>query len=240
MRLRPAPLLFILFLALIASPARSSAQDEAATIDVSRIPAEARDVNGFVPPGWKIEEKIAGDLNGDAVPDYALKLVEDKPAKTAEEMPNERGRALVVVLAGKDGRLARAGVADKLLQCTSCGGAFYGVVEAPASVSIARGVLVINQDHGSRDVTETTYRFRYEPDTGRFALIGFDLSDHDRLTGMNVTESTNYLTGLRVVTRGNGEKDRTSRTQVRREKIYLEQVDGGKFEGDAYERLHLN
>ena len=240
MRLRLAPLLFILFLAPLASPARSSAQDEAATIDASHIPAEARDANGFVPQGWKIEEKIAGDLNGDTVPDYALKLVEDKPAKTAEDMPNERGRALVVVLTGKDGRLARAAVASRLLQCTSCGGAFYGVVEAPANVSIARGVLVVNQDHGSRDITETTYRFRYEADTGRFALIGFDLSDRDRLTGITVTESTNYLTGLRITTRGNGERDKTSRTQVRREKIYLEQVDGGKFEGDAYERLHLN
>ena len=240
MRLRFAPLLFILFLAVVVSPAPSSAQEEGATIDVSRIPAAAGDVKGFVPPGWKIEEQVAGDLNGDSVPDYALKLVEDKPAKSADDMPTERGRALVVVLAGKEGKLARAGVADKLLQCTACGGAFYGVAEAPANVSIARGVLVVNQDHGSRDVTETTYRFRYEPATGRFALIGFDLSDRDRLTATTVTESTNYLTGLRVTTRGNGDRDKTSRTQVRREKIYIEQVDGGKFEGDALERLHLS
>src|SRR5437764_7496333 len=196
MRLRFAPLLFILFLAVVVSPAPSSAQDEGATIDVSRIPAEAGDVKGFVPPGWKIEEQVAGDLNGDSVPDYALKLVEDKPAKSADDMPTERGRALVVVLAGKEGKLARAGVADKLLQCTACGGAFYGVVEAPANVSIAKGVLIVNQDHGSRNVTEATYRFRYEPDRGRFALIGFDLAGHDRLTGAARTERTDHLRGL--------------------------------------------
>jgi hypothetical protein len=240
MKLRFAPLLFVLFLALIVPPASSSAQDEGATIDVSRIPAEAGDVKGFVPPGWKIEEAVKGDLNGDAVPDYALKLVEDKPAKTADDMTNDRGRALVVVLAGKDGKLTRAGVADKLLQCTTCGGAFYGVVEAPANVTIAKGVLVVDQDHGSRDVTETTYRFRYEPAAGRFALIGFDLKDVDRLTATTVTESTNYLTGLRVTTRGKNGKDTTSRTQVPRAKIYLEQVDGGKFEGDALDRLRLS
>jgi hypothetical protein len=240
MRLRLAPLLFILFLAWVVSPASASAQDEAATIDVSRIPAEAGDVKGFVPPGWKIEEAVKGDLNGDSVPDYALKLVEDKPAKTADDMANDRGRALVVVLAGKGGKLTRAGVADKLLQCTTCGGAFYGVVEAPASVSIARGVLVVDQDHGSRNVTETTYRFRYEPAAGRFALIGFDLKDVDRLSATTVTESTNYLTGLRITTRGNGERDKTTRTQVPREKVYMEQVDGGKFEGDALDRLHLS
>lgn len=240
MRLRFVTLLFILFLPAVVCPARSSAQDEAATIDVSRIPAEARDVSGFVPPGWKIEEKVAGDLNGDTVPDYALKLVEDKPAKTADDMPTERGRALVVVLAGKDGRLARAGVADKLLQCTRCGGAFYGVVESPADVTIAKGVLVVKQDHGSRDVTETTYRFRYDPAAGRFALIGFDLSDNDRLTANTVTESTNYLAGLRITTRSRNGRDTTSRAQVPRTKVYIEQVDGGKFESDAYERLHLN
>lgn len=239
MRLSFAPLLFILFLALIITPA-SFAQDEAATIDVSRIPAEARDVKGFVPPGWKIEETVTGDLNGDAAPDYALKLVEDKPAKTADDVPTERGRALVVVLAGKDGRLTRVGVADKLLQCTSCGGAFYGVVEAPSNVTIVRGVLVVDQDHGSRNVTETTYRFRYEPSTGRLALIGFDLKDVDRLTATTVTESTNYLTGLRVTTRSSGNRDKTSRTQTPRQKVYLEQVDGGKFEGDALDRLHLS
>lgn len=240
MRLRFAPLLLILFLTAVVAPAPSSAQDEAATIDVSRIPAEARDVSGFVPPGWKIEEKVAGDLNGDAVPDYALKLVEDKPAKTADDMPTERGRALVVVLAGKDGRLARAGVADRLLQCTRCGGAFYGVVEAPADVTIAKGVLAVKQDHGSRDVTETTYRFRYDSAAGRLALIGFDLSDNDRLTANTVTESTNYLTGLRITTRSRNGRDKTSRAQVPRTKTYIEQVDAGKFESDAYERLHLN
>ena len=240
MKVRFATLLFTLFLAWMVFPASSFAQDEGAAIDVSRIPAEARDVKGFVPPGWKIEETVKGDLNGDSVPDYALKLVEDKPSKSADDMPNDRDRALVVVLAGKDGKLARAGVADKLLQCTSCGGAFYGVVEAPANVSIAKGVLVVNQDHGSRNVTETTYRFRFEPDTGRFALIGFDLSDRDRLTATTVTESTNYLTGLRVTTRGSGERDKTSRTQVPRAKLYMEQVDGEKFEGDALERLHLS
>jgi hypothetical protein len=240
MKLRFAPLPLILFLTWMVCPVSSFAQDGGGAIDVKRIPAEAVDVKGFVPPGWKIEEAVKGDLNGDSVPDYALKLVEDKPAKTADDMANDRERALVVALAGKDGRLTRAGVADKLLQCTTCGGAFYGVVEAPAGVTIEKGVLVVDQDHGSRDVTETTYRFRYEPSTGRFALIGFDLKDNDRLTGTAVTESTNYLTGLRITTRGKGNRDKTARTQVPREKIYLEDVDGGKFEGDALDRLHLS
>ncbi len=135
----------------------------------------------------------------------------------------------------KDGKLTRVGVADKLLQCTRCGGAFYGVVESPANVKIEKGVIVVEQDHGSRDLTDTTYRFRYDPETQRFVLIGFDFADVDRLTGKDVAESTNYLTGVRKVTRG---KASTSSTTPRK-KIFIEDVDYEKFEEDAEKRLNL-
>ena len=207
-------------------------------IDKSRIPVEADKPINFVPPSWKIEEQVTGDLNGDSLPDYALKLVEDKPAKK-NDVANDRGRALVIVMNDKSGKLSRAAITDKLLQCTTCGGAFYGVMEAPASVQIEKGILVVDQDHGSRDVTRLTYRFRYEPETKKFLLIGFDLANNDRVTGMVVTESTNYLTWVRIVTRGKGKKVTTSRTQIPKAQLYLEQIDNEEFETAALERLHL-
>jgi hypothetical protein len=231
-------LLPAVWIAGVASPGAALAQDERATIDKSRIPAEADNVKRFVPPGWQIEEQIAGDLNGDALPDIALKLVEDKPATDKDGTATERQRALVIVLRNKDGKLSRAAVADKLLQCTRCGGAFYGVVESPANVKIEKGVIIVDQDHGSRNLTNTTYRFRYEPESGKFALIGFDLGDADRLTANVVSESTNYLTGVRIVTRDKG-KNRSSRTTIPKKKIYIEQVDSEAFESEASERLKL-
>src|ERR1051325_115037 len=165
---------------LIFPSSAAFAQDEAAKINKSRVPAQANAPQKFSPLGWKIEEQITGDLNGDSVPDYALKLVEAKAEKDAEGDPTERGRALVVALAAKDGQLTRAGVADNLLQCTRCGGAFYGVVETPVDVTIEKGVLVVHQYHSSRELTNPTYRFRYEPATGKFVLIGFDLANADR------------------------------------------------------------
>lgn len=216
------------------------AQDERARIDKSRIPAVGTDAKNFVPPGWKIEEQVAGDLNGDGVPDYALKLVEDKPAKDKDDVATERQRALIIVLRNKDGKLARAAVTDTLLQCTRCGGAFYGVVEAPANVKIEKGVLVVEQDHGSREIGDETFRFRYEPETGRFALIGFDYAYHDRLTAGAMTESTNYLTGVRETFRGKGRKDTKSRTTISRQKIYLENVDSEKFEEEVSKRLGVS
>ena len=215
------------------------AQDEAGKIDVSRIPAHAKDAASFVPAGWKIEEQVTGDLNGDSLPDYVLKFVEDKPAKDADDMPTERGRALVIALAATDGTLKRAGVADKLLQCTRCGGAFYGVVESPAGVSIEKGVVVVEQDHGSRNLTNTTYKFRFEAATQRFRLIGFELADADRLTAQVVSESNNYLTNSRVITRSRGNRDIKTKSALSRHKFYLEDVSSEEFEIAAYKRLGL-
>lgn len=215
-------------------------QDEAATIDKSQIPAQVSTTSQFAPRGWKVEEQATGDLNGDSLPDFAIKLVEDKAEKTSDGDATERGRALVIALATKDGKLQRAGVADNLLQCTRCGGAFYGVVESPANVSIEKGVVVVEQDHGSRDVTDTTYRFRYEPASQRFVLIGFDFSDVDRLTASGVTESTNYLTGIRITTRGKGNRDTKIRTVITKKTIYIEDMAAEDLEGAALKRLHLD
>jgi len=215
------------------------AQNEAAKIDKSRVPAQASGLAKFAPAGWKIDELVTGDLNGDSAPDYALTLVEAKAEKNSEGDPTERGRALVVALATKDGQLNRAGIADSLLQCTRCGGAFYGFVETPVKVTIERGVLVVQQDHGSRDLTNTTYRFRYEPATGKFLLIGFDLADADRATAQVVSESINYLTGAREETRGKGEKDVTTRSTIPKRKIYLDDISADDMESAAYKRLKL-
>src|SRR6266566_5492351 len=242
--MKRSPLVFLftlvltLFFAKLTMPAVAFTQEDGARIDKSRIPLEAARANDFVPPGWKIEEQIAGDLNNDSLSDLALKLVEDKPATDKDGDATERQRALVIVLRRKDGKLARAGVADRLLQCTRCGGAFYGVVESPANVKIEKGVLTIDQDHGSRNVTNTIYRFRYEPETGKFALIGFDLSDADRTNASVVSESTNYLTGVRIVTRDKG-RNRSSRNTIAKKKIYIEQVNNETFEAEAAVRLKL-
>lgn len=216
-----------------------AAQDEAATVDVTRIAKQAKNLASFAPSGWKIEEQIAGDLNGDTLPDFALKLVEAKPEKNSEGDPTERGRALVIVLASQDGTYRRAGASAKLLQCTRCGGAFYGVVETPTNVSIEKGVVVVEQDHGSRELTNTTYRFRFDPATARFVLIGFDLADADRATANVVSESNNYVTGVRETTRGKGNRDVKSRTTFPKKKIFLEDVSGEDFETAAYKRLGL-
>jgi len=224
---------------LISLGSSAIAQDEAGKLDKSRVPAQADKPEKFAPSGWKIEEQVTGDLNADGVADSALKLIEAKAEKDAEGDPTERGRALVIALA-KDGGLARAAVADNLLQCTRCGGAFYGVVETPTEVTIEKGLLVVQQDHGSREITNTTYRFRFEPATGKFLLIGFDLTNADRATAQVISESINYLTGAREETRSKGAKDLKTRSTMPKRKIYLDNISAEEMEIAAYKRLKID
>ncbi len=229
----------LLITCTLALATLSFSQDDRTLINKSLIPAQAGALDRFVPKGWKIEEQLKYDLDADGRPDYLLKLVEDKPAKDKDDNPIDHARALVVVLQNEDGSFTRAAVADKLLQCTQCGGAFYGVSEAPANISVTNGVIVVEQDSGSRWTVDETFRFRYEPESKKFLLIGFDYVANDRNERNTVTESTNYLTGLRIVKRTRA-RETNSRTQIAKSKIYIDDVDFEKFGEDTTKRLHLD
>lgn len=207
------------------------AQTDAHTFPKEQVPGSGALARDFAPKGWLIEASVKGDLNGDGKADLAIKLIEQKSQGADPDINEDRQRALVVALANQNGGFTRAAISDGLLQCTGCGGAFYGVMPAPSNVSIAKGVLIVNQDHGSRDVEESTYKIRFDAVTGRFILIGLDITDRDRLTGDVTKLSTNYLTGVRITTiyPGKGRKS-TKRTTVSREKQYLEDLDQGVLE----------
>ena len=213
-------------------------EDAGTAFDESAVPETGKAVKDFVPKGWKIEEDVKGDLNQDGIVDHALKLIEIDPAPKADEMV-DLSRALVIVFGGNDG-LKRAAVAGKILQCTACGGAFYGVMPAPANVSIAKGVLTVSNDHGSRWVTEVTYKFRFDEQPNMFILIGFDYVSRDRAEGSVTTESTNYLTGKRITTTGKGKKTATKNSVVAKDRHAIESVDTEEWESQATTRLGLD
>lgn len=214
------------------------AQDGRPGINIEAIARSGEKAGDFVPKGWKIEEKISGDLNDDGTDDHVLKLIEDV-ASTPDD-PANRSRALVILFASSDGKLMRAAATDKLLQCTSCGGAFYGIADASANVKIVKGVLIVDQDRGSRWVTETTYRFRYDEQPSMFILIGFDYTSRDRVNGDVSSETTNYLTGKRITTTGKGKKTTSKTTVVQKMRYSLEEVDAEKFDEESTKRLGIN
>ncbi len=179
----------------------------------------------FAPRGWKIEKQISGDLNRDKKPDAALVLVENTPAKDVDGAPTARRRALVVALREGKG-WHRVGFNNSLLLGTRDGGAFYGMMETPVNVSIQSGVLVVNQENGSREVTETTHKFRLDKAAQRFYLIGAEKIDRDRASGNVQTISTNYLTGFQktVAIQSENERQTAKTTRVSRKLRSLESV----------------
>lgn len=216
-------------------PTDSHAQDTPTKFDRESLPATAATVTDFVPKGWKIEEQIKGDVTADGVADVLLKLIEDKPKKEDEFV--DRSRVLVVLAGDGEDRYRNAAVADKVLQCTGCGGAFYGVVDAPANVSIEKGVIVVNQDHGSRWVSDITFKFRFDEQPNMFILIGFDYSTRDRAEASVVSESINYLTGKRIATSSKGKKTTTT---VAKKRLSIEEVDSSEMEAAAAKRLGVD
>ena len=223
---------------LLASFNAAAGQDEERRfLDPQLVPAQGQAPPDFVPKGWKLETDEAvttGDLNRDGVPDAVIRLVEDMPVENAEGTLNTRYRALVILVARPDGGFMRAAVATKLLGCSTCFGALGGPDGSNIQVEIKNGVLDVSQLSGSREATDLTLRFRQDPASGRFQLIGEERSDYDRAAGGGTSTSTNYLTGARVtkttkVGRG-GRETTTSRTaSVPRARRFIEDVDYEKL-----------
>jgi hypothetical protein len=150
------------------------------------------------------------DFDGDGRDDVAL-VVSD-----------EERRALVVALAD-DAGFRRIGVAEMVT--TPLG---------DASLEVRKGVLLVTDLTGGTSAVQSTYRYRYEKESGRMRLIGDDVSLYSRTWQHGTTTiSTNRLNGKRITTRNDlvgepGENaelgpDQATTTHVPTEpKLYLE------------------
>ncbi|HEX8502924.1 MAG TPA: hypothetical protein VF659_20235 [Pyrinomonadaceae bacterium] len=219
---------------LLSASGAAARQDEPRRfLDPKLVPAEGSKPADFVPRGWKTETDegvVTGDLDRDGTADAVLRLVEDLPAEAADGTLNTRYRALVVLLARPGGGFRRAAVATKLLGCTLCAGALGDPEGGNVQLDVSNGVLNVHQLSGSREATDLTQRFRLDAATGRFLLIGEDVSQYDRAAGGGTSTSTNYLTGVRVtkrttVARGGRESTSSRTARVPRAPRFIEDVD---------------
>lgn len=207
---------------------QNSDEGNVSRIDKSKVPATGAQTSDFVPAGWKIESEAKGDVNADGRADDVLTVQEEKAAKG-----KLRGRALIVLTAQRDGSWKNAAVADRILQCADCGSGM-----AELDVKVEKGVINVFQAQGNNasSMSNETYRFRPEPATGRFRLIGADYVSSGGPDKV-FQESTNFLTGKRKTTRPKGQKDITTPSRVEKTKIYLEDVDNDKMMEKASARI---
>jgi hypothetical protein len=188
-----------------------AAQARTERFPVKDIPPEGKSLVDFLPKGWIVEDQAKGDLNGDGVSDIAAILVQGKP-DSAEDEPQ---RAVIVLLGRDKEKFIPAGTNDKFLECKGC----LGVKEA-VGISIKKGVIVVDQMSGSREFSNETWRFRYDPKTQRFVLIGRDLDTGDGMQGTGTIESCNFLTGRKITEtyRYDENGERKIATSTKREK----------------------
>ena len=230
---------FVFAAAIFLMPQVVVGQDEDdKPIDKSAVAEMGTKASDFAPAGWKVEDEIKADVTADGVADLVIKLIENKPKKE-DEMVN-RNRALVVAVSDGKGNYKTAAINDNLLQCTSCGGAFYGVMDAPADVEVAKGVIIVSEESGSRWVSNTTYRFRFDAASGDFVLIGFDYASRDRAEGSVSSESTNYITNKRITETGKGKRVTKKTTAIKKTVITLGDISSEELEGGALKRLGLD
>lgn len=219
----PATIILLIWPLFIMLSAPARAQEDAPAFKPEQVPAQGARAEDFLPRGWKVGARVAGDLNGDRLSDHVLQVVpSDYDSSGISAAPE--AHALIVLLA-EGGKLRRAAVATRLL--------VPFVPQYGLEASIRNGVLVINQNFGMTDVSDLTHRFRYDPATGRFLLIGKDTWNYHRPQGPEwpaTRISENYLTGVRLTTteqwlRNGTNKAITKRGQASRARVYLEDVD---------------
>jgi hypothetical protein len=201
------------------------------------LPQQAADAEGFVPAGWRLETRLAGDLNRDGIPDLVLVLREHNPKNIVShdllgENPLDTNPRILAVAFGRrsPGGFGLALQNHKLIPRRTVP-AHDDFLDENA-VLIVRGNLHVRLGfHSSAGSWETfTLDFTFRHRNGKFELIGYDYQSLMRNTGQTTGKSINYLTGkVRIAT---GDKDNEGsnvrwKTVPKRALATIEQVGDG-------------
>jgi hypothetical protein len=219
-----------------AAGAASAQEGEGKMLDPARVPAEAARVEEFAPRGWRIHSRAAGDLDGDGRPDLALILLDQSVEDAPRSVENPRP-ALLILLATEQGRWRRAGLNTRLI--VSDDSPF-----APLRLEIRQGVVVLRQELQSNISANTndyatTDRFRYDPASGRFLLVGEDNANTQRDAAADgIRVSDNYLTGERLITvmhaaRGKYIRETNARRRINPRRVFLDDAAGQEIDFDS-------
>lgn len=185
-----------------------------------QIAAHAAAVEGLVPTGWRVEQRLQGDLDRDGRNDVVLVLkmtdaanvlqVDERTPETLDTNPRMLIAALMDPAGGyrtvaQDHALIPRRVStdqdDSLDESGTTGGGGVGINTAgTVTVTLSQFASM-----GSWQMGETSFNFRYQD--GCLRLIGYERSTVQRNTGETNALSINYLTGRAWRTQGSIEHD---------------------------------
>lgn len=208
----------LLLTPLLLTALTASAQElRIPPVDYPVLPARATTAEGFLPSGWRIEEQLSGDLNGDKRDDLVLVLRQQDPRNIVEHdgfgiSPlDSNPRMLAIAFAGPAGGYTLAAQNHTLITRHETPN-LSDVFEDGPGVSIVRGTLRTTlfffSNAGSWSTGSASFTFRWQD--GAFALIGYDNSSLMRNSGHTESLSINYATRRVRYTEGSIDSDEDS------------------------------
>ena len=154
--------------------------------------ADQKRITDFIPKGYKLFEKISGDLNNDGLDDCVLIIKATRKDGFVKDFKDEvvdrNRRGIIILFTEKDGYK----LASKNYNCFSSENEDGGVYFSPElGVIMKDSKLYLHYYHGRYGYWE--YCFRYQ--NSDFMLIGYEAS-HDRGPVALFKTSINFLTGV--------------------------------------------
>lgn len=158
---------------------------------VDRIPPPsptAEELAAYMPDGAKIETRLDADVTGDGMVDVVFVAA------------SEDVRVLKVMAAYADEfNNGHEPIGEAAMETYPLGS---------ASLSVKKGVLLVEDLTGGTTAIQSLYRYRFDPKARRMRLIGDDVTLYSRTNAHDSTAiSTNRLTGAQTVTRSVVGKD---------------------------------
>ncbi|NZA26422.1 hypothetical protein H0E84_08485 [Luteimonas sp. SJ-92] len=191
-------------------------------MDYPVVAERAGDAEGFVPAGWRLEQRHAGDLDGDGRDDLVLLLKMDDPGN---RIPNEalgppvfdtNPRMLVAAFAERPGGYRRV-LADHALIPRPYSPTLDDFLSENGGVGIVDGALRIGlhlwASAGTWSTSRSGFTFRWRE--GCFRLVGHDHRHLHRGSGAVQETSANYLTRRAWRAEGSIEDDAMEKTWLR-------------------------
>ena len=171
-----------------------------------------KNVNGFVPTGWKTILSAKGDLNNDKLEDVVIVIEKTDKANIVKnenlgsEYLNLNPRILLVLFKQKNGSYILASKNDKGFIKSAGDKENPALMDTLDNISIKNNILKIKFNYflsaGSWSVTQNTYTFRFQ--NKKFELIGFDNNSYMRNSGNQEEFSINFSTNkVKITTGGN-------------------------------------
>ena len=193
-------------------------------------PEKAKNIDGFIPKGWKTVLSAKGDLSNDKLEDVAIIIEKTDKANIVKnenlgsEYLNLNPRILLVLFKQKNGSYILAGKNDKGFIKSEGNKESPALMDTLDSISIKNNILKIKLNYflsaGSWSVTQNTYTFRFQ--NQKLELIGFDNNSFMRNSGEQEEFSINFSTNkIKTTTGGNMFDEKLNKPKEKWENINI-------------------